>query len=205
MTLQHATIYEGTDLSVLSASLQTPSSDVRHIIVESFTMADARELKVLAYQRPQQAAYVDLVVVTTAFLREAQHALLKLLEEPPTTTRIHLVVPTVDSLLPTVLSRVQVVKRPQTLQTTEESDLFRQFLAASHKERMTLIDLHHKNKHSHYFIQLFAGAEKYVAKTIKTTPELAHFVMESQRLLQSPGASKKMLSEELALVLPYQA
>ena len=50
--------------------------------------------------------------------------------------------------------------------------------------------------------EIITGAEKYLAENLRAQPALATSVMLVREYVMTPGASKKMLLEELALSLP---
>ena len=87
---------------------------------ESFAIDDARELKTVAMMRPTK---VDdgkgtttkkiFVLTMNGITVEAQNALLKLLEEPPTYVYFFLIIPSAHLLLPTVKSRMQEIQDPR--------------------------------------------------------------------------------------------
>lgn len=77
---------------------------------ENFLIDHARQLKSLHENLPisseaKRIFVLDLKAITS----EAQNALLKLLEEPGKNTHFFIILPTVSLLLPTVLSRLQLL------------------------------------------------------------------------------------------------
>ena len=74
-------------------------------------MGDVRKLIATAYRTPDGDATKQKVVIVTKYIFtvEAQQALLKVVEEPPQTTEFLFVVPYSLQLLPTLLSRLNVI------------------------------------------------------------------------------------------------
>lgn len=76
----------------------------------SIGIAEIRELERWLSLKPYQSEKKAVIIYQAEKLTlEAQNALLKSLEEPPTNTLVILLAPTVDLLLPTIVSRCQVV------------------------------------------------------------------------------------------------
>ncbi len=68
--------------------------------------------KQLAIQSVKNQPKTALIPEAEKLTPQAQNALLKTLEEPPANTTIILVTPSIDKLLPTVISRCQIVFLP---------------------------------------------------------------------------------------------
>ena len=77
----------------------------------SIGIARVRELIADLQQKPfQEICKVALVLRAQTLTLESQHALLKTLEEPPADTLIMLITPQTEGLLPTIVSRCQIVR-----------------------------------------------------------------------------------------------
>lgn len=165
--------------------------------VDALTIDDVRRIIALAYQTP--GAYSVRIIVLTAQVinREAQHALLKVLEEPPTTTQFLILLPSLAGLLPTILSRV-LVKHHQD--DVVVSPVFEKFLQSSYKDRLELIADIAKRKAEADFMAMYDGLLIY-GQSIGETKVL-RLVDEAQRQLRQKGAGKKMIWEHIALSLP---
>lgn len=196
----HAYVYVGTAANQLPAAATQPGIDVEHMVLERFGINDARHLKTLAYRRPQAGPVQHIVITTQTIPLEAQNALLKLLEEPPATTIVHICIPRKDQLLPTVLSRVALIEA-----THDEVDLDEQtinFFHCSYQERLAHIEVAHKKKDTSFFNSLAVETQQYIAKT-KLPPTVIRELLFAVAELPAPGASKKMLAEHIALTAPY--
>lgn len=89
-------------------------SEIDHVVLmrekESIGIADIRQFQKRLILYPQSSPYTVGVIGEAHLLTtEAQNALLKTLEEPPPHARIILELDTADVLLPTVISRCQIV------------------------------------------------------------------------------------------------
>lgn len=83
-------------------------SDFSLYSTETYTIDDARNLKQIVSERPQENKYMVVLIETTHFSHQAQHALLKTLEEPHGKIVIIFVTPHEHLLLPTLKSRVLI-------------------------------------------------------------------------------------------------
>ena len=110
----------------------------------SIGIEDIRALQVFLSKKPQRSDH-NTVVINAAHLLTlpAQHALLKTLEEPPGKSLIYLVTPNYHSLLPTILSRCELINTPSDLPAINlvYSALFQKLISAhTVGERFTLLD-----------------------------------------------------------------
>lgn len=87
------------------------SPDVLKIIPDSSIGIDEiRQIQFFLSRKPIQTDHNTVIIHQAHLLTlPAQHALLKTLEEPPPGTLIYLVTTQPNSLLPTILSRVQII------------------------------------------------------------------------------------------------
>lgn len=85
------------------------------ITIESFEkpvgIEDVRKLQKNLYLKPLRGEYKALIInAFRGITTESQNALLKILEEPPLSTFIFLIVENVNILLPTIISRCKIIK-----------------------------------------------------------------------------------------------
>lgn len=191
------------DIDPLSTSIEIDEREsVQDQYFEKMTIDQVRSLTESAHRRPPEGSDTVLFVVRTSFITtEAQHALLKLLEEPPLTTRFVFVIPPDLSLLATVLSRFH----QQTHTTTESiSESFTEFQACSLKERLERIETATKNKNESWQRSIKQGLIVFLqTNSIETATVLIDLEFVAAHLL-TRGASNKMLLEQLALTLPLK-
>jgi len=77
---------------------------------DSIGIDAAREIKNFLWQRPNVSARRTLIIDDAAMMtNEAQNALLKITEEPPASSLLILIAADTESLLPTILSRLQKI------------------------------------------------------------------------------------------------
>jgi DNA polymerase III delta prime subunit len=161
--LGHAYILTGTDERLLLQHAQSlahflekgvwqqsaaPLSDALHIdgVTTALGIDEVRELSDFLYKTPQ-VSMRRLVIISHAgdLTPQAQNALLKIAEEPPTAGLLILITTSLGSLLPTLLSRFQsiyegaVATGEPDSQTRKAQELVKEFLAAGAKQRSDLI------------------------------------------------------------------
>ncbi len=168
---------------------------------ESLNIHDVRALIERAHRLPLEKDTQLIIISTKAILTEAQHALLKILEEPPATTQFILVLDPGAFLLPTVLSRCQSMSSMKSVQKMPTEHIFNHFLALSVPVRITLIGEKTKKKDEVWFYQMQAGLTSWQ----RTAPVLLQKkVYRYTVFLRQRGAAKKMLWEALALTIPVE-
>jgi DNA polymerase III delta prime subunit len=160
-----------------------------------------RTLIVAAHRRPAGDADQQLIMVATEFItEEAQQALLKIIEEPPLSTKFLFVLPQGYSLLPTLESRFE---RQETESGQIDQSVFQSFLTAPMAERLSTIEEAAKKKDHVWHMAMKRGLLSYI-QTARTN--LSYDVVRELeyvgRLLLTRGASNKFLLEHLALTLP---
>lgn len=210
----HAYVLEGereASLSLLKAYLENEwgvsllaNPDVVEHTFQTLSVDDARKIKQQAITKPLGKEKI-FILITNFIGREAQNALLKVLEEPVAHTYFFILVSSSEVLLPTVRSRVMEI----TLETRDVEDIVspKKFLRASQEERLKLLSsfLSHESESKKSDLIAFLGnLEKELAlkKEVREVREgLASLLMYKKYLFdQSP--SIKMIAEFLALTLP---
>ncbi len=170
----------------------------------TLAISQVREIIRRAHQRPFATAYQFLVIKARTIPVEAQNALLKVIEEPPAATRFIFIVERSTYLLPTILSRVSLLRTARI--GSARPRVFEDFLRADPAARIALIAAMAKNKDEASYQELYDGLiawqeEQEIADDI----ELARSVQRSLVWLAARGSSKKMIWEDLALTLPVEA
>ncbi len=121
--------------------------DTLEIIPEiSIGIEEVRQIQHFLSRKPTQSDH-NLVIIHQAHLLTipAQNALLKTLEEPPGQSQIYLITDFADQLLPTVLSRVQIIDRKTEIKIDAKKlkktrELLDKLLTAKIGERLKLMD-----------------------------------------------------------------
>ena len=199
--LHHAYVFLGFDaIEVLRAfanACDVPiegNPDIVHVVYDTCGIDEVRalqsELRTKAFSQHRIA-----LCEAQGLLYEAQHALLKLLEEPTAHTHILFVLPRAQMILDTVRSRVVLLKKPQT---EERAGSF------AHKtpgEKLKNIEQLLK-KEDPALIEVFLRDVEYFCKddTVRARRIVPH-LFEVRRALSMRGTSKKQLLESVALLI----
>ncbi|MEK9182463.1 MAG: hypothetical protein AAB809_00100 [Patescibacteria group bacterium] len=226
--LHHAYLIEGAGDEILSEVLDfikslgietTGNADVSHIMLDSFKIEDARSLKSYARERGISSAKKIFIISTNSFLLEAQNSLLKMFEEPIENTHFFLVVPDVNALLPTFVSRFYLIKSDKELDYGLEEaekfmsmplkariDFIKKLLTEAEKqdeEGNEIITLDSTRSKALYFLNAVESTlhKKALQKTIFDTDSFEQ-IFKVRKFLRMPGSSTKTLLESVALVVP---
>ncbi|MCM2339125.1 MAG: hypothetical protein NDI62_01570 [Burkholderiales bacterium] len=229
--LHHAYLIEGAYEEVVPeifsfieslgiATNQNP--DFSHIILDSFKIEDARNLKTVEYEKGFSGNKKIFLITANNFLLEAQNTLLKIFEEPIEDTHFFLVVPNKNILLKTLLSRFYVISTKKD--QTEEIKKAEQFIKMNKKERIEFIkelltdaeedeedDLSIREESPRSkCINLLNAVEFLLQNKFITKDELikkslqicfAH-ILKVRQFLNQPGSAMKTLMESVALIIP---
>jgi len=104
----------------------------------SFSIDNARTLRAWQELLPESGNHKVSVIYTDFVTKEAENALLKTFEEPTPGTHIFFAVPNPHILLPTLLSRMQVIM-PEKTSSENFSGEGKKFLASSRAERLAFV------------------------------------------------------------------
>jgi len=118
--------------------------DVVVLLYGLLSVEDARRVSELAASAPFAGEHKVVIISAGRAYHEAQNALLKLFEEPPRGTYLFLVLPSLGSLLPTLRSRVQVLKHQISARTLQRDNIDKinsaeEFLRANKEQRSAII------------------------------------------------------------------
>ncbi len=160
---------------------------------ETFGIEEARGLSAWASRRAFGERKIFFLAPQTLTL-EAQNALLKTFEEPIAHTHFFLVVPTLETAIPTLRSRMRVIEH----RFTRVLDPALNFLTGNLKERLNFTKRFiEKEENLTQFLDelLLIMREKGV-----TVVPLA-LVSEMRQLSRQRGSSSRLILEHLSLVL----
>lgn len=197
--MHHANLFVGSRVWALP---QTPffgaegNPDLVYKTYERMSITDVRALIHEAMLRPVHESHRTFIIATDSVLEEAQNALLKLFEEPNEHTTFYLIVPKMDMLLPTLLSRLDVLKIEER---GSAHDSFHSFCRLSYSERITCIAEKLKNEDTAWVQEIVSGCELY-AHTARDA-NIMREVLILVTYISKAGSSKKMLLEHIALTL----
>lgn len=191
----HAYLFIAPSLkdSGVDEKLKTETADTRHLVVDSLGIKDARWLIKESSSKSLSGEKHNFVIFAKSLNLEAQNALLKLFEEPPSDTVFYLIVPNQSLLIPTLRSRL-IYK-----EATESKDSSgRAFLKLSLKDRLDKIaELAKDDPSALGEIVRSLGEDK----SLKLSVDAKRALLLTEKYVYNRGASRKMLLEELALSL----
>lgn len=197
--MHHALVCRIDSVHDFIADFADDNVELYDVYISRFGIDDARSLVQKAYSRPVENAFQCLIVRTDFITLEAQNALLKIVEEPPLSTRFIFVLPIDFIVLPTLASRLSNCNNDSS-RSGEEDGVFREFVSASYGERFAKIEKALKDKDLLWQQKIKRGLINYVKQEPSEQSRL--FELEyTARLLLTRGASNKMLLDNLALVL----
>ncbi len=133
---------------------------------------------------------------------EAQNALLKVFEEPTSKTHFFIILPSIEALLPTFLSRVSLHRYEN-----KEEDIFpKEFLKATPTERVALLQKMIERKNKGEAFSFLNGLEKTLRASKKelTKDDIFVFeeIMKCRGYLSLRSPSFKTILEYVALTIP---
>ena len=169
--------------------------DLFYQTYETFGIDDARELKVIQSEKSFTGRRFFILVIDNLTL-EAMQALLKVFEEPTPGNHFFIILPAVDTVLPTLQSRFFVIRGKQKALLAEAE----KFLEFDKKKRLDFIKTFTKEADRQKAIELVAGLESAM-KNKKLPISAYEELWASKSFLKNRGASVKMILEHLALNL----
>lgn len=226
--LHHAYLLEGLSTEIIPEILKflktlgvktIGNPDFMEMNFDSFKMEDARNLKSFISEKSFSGGKRVFVIVANDFLLEAQNSLLKIFEEPIENTHFFLIVPDVNSLLKTLVSRFYVITDTCVRQDLTQSKEVEKFISMPLKSRLEFIKelLAEAEEEPHpdpllkgeggiessrsKALKFLNALESRLSKTVFDTHSFEHF-FKVREFLRMPGSSAKMLLESVALVVP---
>lgn len=209
--IHHANIILGANpkqkvSSILECNLEFKirgNPDFFLIEQESFGIDDARMLGEWAVMKPFSGRVKAALVLAQNITLEAQNALLKVLEEPKEGTYIFISLANIGALVPTLLSRVQVV-RDMEENEDDHNKSAKKFLKSDVRERLKMISALSKSFEKNQMKFLIADLERAAHEPDNFTSAqyaLERVLIKAKIMSKAQGSSPKMLLEWLASVL----
>lgn len=235
--LHHAYLIEGNKADVLpelfsflsEIGIETKANpDFTHIDIDNFKIDEALMLKNMSMQMSFGGGRKVFIVSVNSFSPDAQNSMLKMFEEPVVNTHFFIIVPEVDALIKTLISRFYLVKN-------ENENIFvggaENFLSSSYSQRIeyiknllaevndsededeeetekTLVLESKRSKALNFLNSLEFSLHNKMSKMpigmSKTVFDTAVFeqIFQARKYIRQPGSSAKMLLESVALSIP---
>ena len=173
---------------------------------ESMGIDEARSLKEAAERTALAGGRKIFVAAARGITKEAQNALLKIVEEPPFGTHFFLIVPSAETLIPTLRSRLCFLSTASAA-PAEKSDRAASFLCAPTPARLKIIQgllkkLEEEGGKSDIG-SFLDELERTLAlgKRVNNASSLKE-LLETKKYARDRAPSLKLLLEHLALILP---
>ncbi len=211
--LHHAYCIEGNPELVLSELTEFleenidfkthGNPDFWHGSFETFSIDESRKLK----ERQEKTAFggTKIFVLSFSFItREAQNSLLKVFEEPTPQTHFFILTPTSDVLLPTLRSRLVVLRHKRK---EDDPDSIKKFIQSTVAKRLVVVKSFIEEKDRSGALDFLSELESYAAlqdvsklsqKDVLSLQEMSKY----KKFLFVQGSSIKLVLEHVALTLP---
>jgi len=160
-----------------------------------FGIDEARELSEWSYEKPLVGERKIAIIVASSITLEAQNALLKTLEEPIKGLYFFIVIQNIGSLLPTLLSRAQIIKHQNKKENILQSA--QNFLQMPIGDKMLLIKNLAKEEDREPMREIIRHLPETLSNTSLAGALGAKKILLAKRLISLRGASPKMLLEWL--------
>lgn len=227
--LHHAYLIEGDKEEIIpelfsfieSLNIKTSANpDFYQISLDSFKIDDAHELKSMQSEKSFSDNKKIFIVSANNFLLEAQNTLLKIFEDPIEDTHFFIVVPNVDILLKTLISRFYLIRTKSNI----DDDLkeAEEFVAMSLKDRINFIKelLVEEEEDDEENLLVNTSSPRFKAlKFLNALESVIHQkiilknydsvdinffsqIFKVREFLSQPGSSIKSLMESIALIVP---
>ncbi len=225
--LHHAHIIEGVHnevVPVLVSALERHmgiivkgNPDLTVLEYQSFGIRESRELSLWQ----SRAGFADsgkggpskkiFIIGTGSFTREAQNALLKTFEEPTAGTHFFIIIPRLDTILPTLKSRVIIVEPKLQPSEDETKTIAEKFLDSTLEQRFAMIKKITEVKKGEQvdrekIRRILDHIERilYTRMAGKPSGDIFREIYQTKTYLSDRGSSPKMLLEHLAICIPVK-
>ncbi len=221
--LHHAYLIEGTPEKIVPEVLKfienlgiktSGNPDFFHMSFDSFKIEDARNLKSVEYEKGFSTGKKIFLISANNFLLEAQNTLLKIFEEPIENTHFFIIMPNVNSLLKTFISRFYLIKTKEELENELKQaekfitmplknriDFIKELLAEAEEDEEDTIEISSTRSKALKFLNALETVlhKKILKNSLETCFSQIFKVRE---FLNQPGSSAKTLMESVALTVP---
>jgi DNA polymerase III delta prime subunit len=205
----------GRALAYGERTLGLPASGNPDVVVlrySLFSVDEARKVHDVVHRMPMKGDTKLIVISASRMFHEAQNALLKVFEEPPSGTYIVLVIPSEGVLIPTLRSRLLSLEGEKN--TNVDSEFVQAFLVAVGEEREKMVaklldraksdKAEEKQSARNDALALANGLAK-AAYAKKDEPEMQALLSDLNRfipILHERSAPLKLILEHLLVVIP---
>ncbi|MES2436805.1 MAG: hypothetical protein V4519_02240 [Patescibacteria group bacterium] len=207
LPLSHAYIVEGNAEEIrpslfefLENTLKFPiagNPDFWHEIHESLTIDAARALRETQSKKAIGGDRKIFIIEARGMSIEAQNALLKAFEEPTPGTHFFLILPSIEVVLPTLRSRVQIISGQNSYENAKQ--LAQEYKKLSVGDRMKKAAAIAEEKDKALAMQIVDGL-MYVMRDSQK-PFVMQELLQCRSYLNDRSPSIKMILEHIALII----
>lgn len=172
----------------------------------SFPTLGINEARVLRERESLAGENEEIIIYTEAMTEEGQNALLKTLEEPATGLTFTILAPTSIQLLPTLLSRLEIIEAKK--ETEDDFDLAKKFVAFRPSERLKWVADFVKKNGKPEALKFLTDLEKFVAENKKAENMSSELIFafaqirQGREYLGDKSGTPKLILEHIAVILP---
>lgn len=223
--LHHAYLIEGDKEQIVPEVLEffeeikiktSGNPDFSHIEIDSLKIDDAFNIRAMSSSKGFSLGKKVFLITVNSFTLDAQNVLLKMFEEPIENTHFFLVVPDVNSLIKTLVSRFYFISTRQDL--VEDIEQALKFISATLPKRVDFIkelltEVEEEDEEGNEILATdstrskalkFLNALELVLskKSFERKVKCFEHIFKVRKFLRMPGSSTKTLMESVALVIP---
>ncbi len=224
--LEHAYLLEGNGKSTFQELLNFLEKDLNFQIssnpdfytvsFDTFGIDDGRLIKDFQSKKAIIGNKQIIIIQTNFITIEAQNSLLKMFEEPTENTHIFLLIPSSETLLPTLKSRLTIIKSFREKKLPDEISQLKEveFLQASLGDRFEMIKMFLPKKKDEKAdkagtIQFLDNLEKTLYQKFKKEQkvnenlvDIFSEIRQCRSYLSDRSPSVKMILEHLSQIIP---
>ncbi len=181
---------------------------------ESLSIDNGRAIKDFQSKKSILGDKKIIVIKTNFISNEAQNSLLKMFEEPTENTHLFLIMPSAENLLPTLISRLNIIKYLNVgTRCLQDQDLLEKFLKANIAKRFEMLKIFLPQKKGekadkvgaiNFLNQLEEKLFNEFKKESKTLDweNLFTEIRKGRSYLNDRSPSIKMILEHIAMLIP---
>ncbi|MEI6280491.1 MAG: hypothetical protein WCP17_00620 [bacterium] len=196
------------------------SSDFINISLDSFKIEDARNLKSFSSEKSYTSNKKIFIISVNNFLLEAQNSLLKMFEEPIENTHFFIIMPDLNGLLKTFVSRFYLISLKSDAGNKNSNDEAEIFISLLHKDRIDFIKKLLKEEdveddEGNKILALESSRSKALQfldslevvlhnrlPSDNSSVMIFEHIFKIREFLRMPGSSTKSLMESIVFVIP---
>ncbi len=171
------------------------------------SIENVHEAKKMAQSKQSEHEKTWIILAGTSISHDAQHALLKLLEEPALGTHVCICLPSYDQLLETVQSRLTMFPEHDSTDTYHKEEVTL-FIQKSYQERMLYIKKISEDLKEGNLAKFLETLQKQIyelhtaSKDPKKYAMLLEEILHMQKYARNQGSMVVPILEHIALMIP---